>query len=254
MSDFTEDAFLGGKITLRQPVKGYRAGADPVFLAAAVPAKPRDSVLELGCGSGVALLCLNNRVSGLHLTGVERDADVADLARKNLTDNRATGDIVTADIAALPNDLRNQTFDHLLANPPFFNRQEGSAAPEAAREKGRGEETPLAQWVDIALRRVKPKGSVTFIQRAERLPDLLAAIDDRLGDLVALPLAPRLTRAAKLIILQGRKGANGPFRMAPPFVLHKGERHLQDGDSYTEEAQSILRNGQAFSKTMLSPA
>jgi tRNA1Val (adenine37-N6)-methyltransferase len=44
----TFDAFLGGRITLEQPTKGYRAGVDPVLLAASVPARAGQSVLELG--------------------------------------------------------------------------------------------------------------------------------------------------------------------------------------------------------------
>ena len=78
MSETREDAFLGGRLTIRQPVRGYRAGADPVFLAAAVAAKPGERVLELGCGVGTALLCLGARVAGLDLTGVERQGDLAD--------------------------------------------------------------------------------------------------------------------------------------------------------------------------------
>ena len=54
----TEDAFLGGKLSILQPEKGYRAGIDAVFLAAAIPCQPGDTVFEAGIGTGVASLCL----------------------------------------------------------------------------------------------------------------------------------------------------------------------------------------------------
>ena len=82
-ADLTCNDFLGGRVRLYQPVKGYRAGVDPVLLAAAVPARAGDHVLELGCGAGQALLCLAARVPGLRLTGVELQAAYADLARRN---------------------------------------------------------------------------------------------------------------------------------------------------------------------------
>ncbi|MFO7806744.1 MAG: methyltransferase, partial [Paracoccaceae bacterium] len=72
MSALTQDAFLGGQLYLWQPRRGgYRAGVDPVLLAASVPAQAGETVLELGCGVGAAMLCLHARVKGLQLTGVE---------------------------------------------------------------------------------------------------------------------------------------------------------------------------------------
>jgi tRNA1Val (adenine37-N6)-methyltransferase len=97
--DLTRDAFLGGRLHVWQPKQGYRAGTDPVFLAAACPAQAGDSVLELGCGVGVASLCLGARVSGLTLTGIERQGDYAALARRNAEEAGLKLEVVEADIA-----------------------------------------------------------------------------------------------------------------------------------------------------------
>jgi len=113
------DAFLGGLVQLAQPLNGYRAGVDPVLLAASVPAKASDTVLELGCGGGVASLCLGRRVGGLSLTGVELQADYADLARENAARNGMAFDVHAADLNALPAQIKAQRFDHVLANPPY---------------------------------------------------------------------------------------------------------------------------------------
>ena len=67
----SDDKFLCGRLRLLQPVKGYRAATDPVLLAAACPAEPGQSVLDLGCGAGAATLCLGLRVPGLALSGLE---------------------------------------------------------------------------------------------------------------------------------------------------------------------------------------
>lgn len=242
----TRDGFLGGRLQVRQPAEGYRAGADPVFLAAAVPARSGQSVLELGCGAGVAMLCLMARVPGLNVTGLERDEGMADLARKNLTENGFSADVVAGDIADMPEAIRSRAFDHVIANPPFFDRARGSVAQNPTREAGRGEETELAVWVDNAIRRLVPTGVLTLIQRTERLPDCLAALDDRVGSVAVLPLAPRQGRPAKLVVLQAKKGGRGAFRMLAPIVLHDGERHLSDGESYSETARDVLRRGAAM--------
>ncbi|MEX5727862.1 tRNA1(Val) A37 N6-methylase TrmN6 [Rhodovulum iodosum] len=246
MTALTEDAFLGGRLCVAQPARGYRAGADPVLLAAAVPARPGETVLELGCGTGVASLCLGARVPGLHLTGVERQPAYAALARQNAARNAIALSVVEADLAALPADLRAQSFDHVLANPPYYLRTGGTPAADAGREAALGEETPLALWLDSATRRLAPGGWLTLIQRAERLPALVSALDSRLGNAAILPLAPRAGRPAKLILLRARKGGRGAFRLLPPLVLHAGDRHRSDKDDYAPEVAAVLRQGAAL--------
>lgn len=243
MIETREDAFLGGRLHIRQPVNGYRAGADPVFLAAAIPAKSGQNVLELGCGVGTALCCLMARVSGLTVTGVERDPNHAQMARENCAPLDPTANIVIADIFDLPAQVIDQSFDHVFFNPPFFDRASGPAAPNPDREGGRGTDVTLGEWVDVALKRTRPDGLLTLIHRIAWLPDAIKALGSRAGDTRVLPLQPRRARAAKLFILQAKKGSNAPFTLLPPMILHKGDAHIEDGDSYTDSSAAVLRNG-----------
>ncbi len=242
----TRDAFLGGRLRIWQPEKGFRAGVDAVFLAAAVPAEPGQSVLELGCGVGTAALCLMRRVAGLDVTGLELQAEYADLARRNAAENGQAFGVETGDLRAMPAALRARQFDHVIANPPYHDRAAGSAARDPGREIALSGEAPLADWLDAGVRRLAPGGLLTVIQRADRLPDLVDACDGRLGDLRILPLAPRRGRSAELVILRGRKGARGPFRLLAPVVLHEGDRHERDAESYAPGVQAILRDAAAI--------
>ncbi|MDV4145030.1 tRNA1(Val) (adenine(37)-N6)-methyltransferase [Shimia sp. FJ5] len=246
MSGTSENAYLGGRLTIRQPAQGYRAGVDPVLLAAATEARAGDRVLELGCGVGTAALCLAARVPGLAVTGVELQADYAALARENAAANGLPLEVIDADIAALPETLRQQQFTQVIANPPYFDRNAGSPATDAGRETAMGEALPLETWVDIAARRLAPKGIATFIHRAERLPDLLCAMRGRLGSLECIPLQPRARREAKLILLRGRKNGRAAFRIHAPVVMHEGATHEKDGDDYTPEISAVLRDGAAL--------
>lgn len=242
-SDLTRDAFLGGQLHLYQPRQGYRAGVDAVLLSASVPAKNGQRVLELGCGVGAAILCLGTRVPGLALTGVERDAGFAALARRN---GGASLEVVEADLVALPVDLRQRQFDHVLANPPYFDRSASVASDDPAREAAHGAETALDLWVKIAAKRLAPKGQAHFIHMIERLPDILAALPNGMGSIEVLPLAARSGRAADRMILRARKNGRGAFKLHAPLVLHEGARHERDGDSYTAAIRAILRDGAAL--------
>ncbi|MBJ6373046.1 tRNA1(Val) (adenine(37)-N6)-methyltransferase [Sedimentitalea arenosa] len=245
--DLTRDAFLGGRLELLQPRSGYRAGIDPVLLAASVALRPGLSVLELGCGAGAALFCLAIRGAGLQLSGVELQPAYADLARRNAADNGIEAEIVTADIDALPDDLRQQRFDVILANPPYFRAGAHSPASDNGRQLALGETaTPLVRWIEVAARRLAPKGYLHMIQRVDRLPEMLTACEGRLGSPEILPLAARAGRAADLVILRARKGGRAALRLHAPVILHDGARHERDGDSFGAHISAVLREGVAL--------
>lgn len=234
---------LGQRVHVFQPRAGYRAGTDPVLLAAATAVKPGQAVLELGCGAAPALCCLGARVPGLRLAGLEIQPGYAALARRNLAENNLDGVIWEGDIAAPPAGLRAERFDAVLANPPYFEARRGVRASDAARAVARAGETPLETWVATAARRLKPRGYATFIQRAERLPELLSALDRHLGALELWPLAPRAGRAPRLILARGRKEGRAEFRLHAAAVIHAAKAHDQRANPYTEEFEAVFRHG-----------
>ena len=231
MNDRCLDDFLDGRLRIEQPRVGYRAGADAVMLGAACPATPGDSVLELGCGVGVAILCLARRVPNLRLTGIERQADYACVARANAAVNGLQ----------MPASLREMSFDHVIANPPYFSV--GTQASEPTRATARHEDTPLELWIDAALRRLRPGGRLVVIHQAARLGDLLTLLDGRAGTIVVQPISARQGRDAGRILIGACKGARGPLRLRAPLIMHAADSHLQDGEDLSPRASAILRAG-----------
>jgi tRNA1Val (adenine37-N6)-methyltransferase len=242
-ADLSLDDFLCGRLRLWQPLRGYRAATDPVLLAAAVPALAGQSVLDLGCGAGAAALCLGWRVPGLILAGLEVQADYADLARRNGVQNGAAFEVHDGDLTRMPTALR-RGFDHVIANPPYY-APGGTASPVAARDRALRVQTPIADWMAAAARRLVPGGYLTMIIGADRLVEALQALG-KLGSVAVLPLAAREGRAAGRVILQARKGGRAVFRLLAPLVLHNGAAHDGDRESYTPMANAVLRDGGAL--------
>ena len=241
--EISEDGLLGGRVRLRQPLAGYRAAIDPVFLAAAVPAEPGESLLDLGCGAGAAALCLLARVPGTRVTGLDIQAELVRLAGEN---GRANGWgarflPLAGDVARPPPRLAPGSFHHLLCNPPQLVAGRARPAADPGRDLANREGAArLGDWVATALAMVRPKGTVTFIHRADRLDDLLAAFSGRAGELVVFPLWPGAGKPAKRVILSARKDAATPLRLSPGLVLHQA-----DG-SFTPAAETILREGKGL--------
>lgn len=245
-SGLTDDAFLGGRMRLWQPVAGYRAAMDPVLLAAAVPARAGEAVLDLGCGAGAAALCLAARVPGLALAGLELQPDYAALARANAARNGIALEVAEGDVAAMPAALRARVFDHVLTNPPYYGAN-GPAAADAGRDRALREALPLGDWIAAGLRRLRPGGRITVIQSADRLADLLAALSTGAGSVAVLPVAPREGRPARRVIVAARKGGRGALRLLPPLVLHAAPAHAGDGEDFTETARAVLRDAAPLS-------
>ncbi|MFQ5466640.1 MAG: tRNA1(Val) (adenine(37)-N6)-methyltransferase [Kiloniellaceae bacterium] len=237
------DALLNGQVRLLQPATGYRAAIDPVFLAAAVPARAGEGVLDLGCGVGAAGLCLLARVPGARLTGLDIQRDLVDLARENARLNgwseRLTA--VCGDVSGPPEALAGHDFHHVMCNPPYVPR--AAARPSANRAKAVANvegEADLGCWVSRALAMARPKGTVTFIHRADRLDGLLAALNRQAGEITVFPLWPARGKAAKRVIVRARKGALVPSRLCAGLVLHEADGR------FTPAAEAVLRGAAAI--------
>lgn len=236
----TEDALLDGRVRLLQPREGYRVGIDAVFLAAAVPAIPGDLVLDVGAGVGAASLCLALREPGCHVRGIELQRDLVRLAGGNIELNQVMGrvDVMVGDLLRPPPRLSPGAFAHVMANPPFLAADSASAPPDAGKATANVEgEARLNDWVRFCLTMTRPKGTVVFIHRADRMEALLAELSGRAGEIAVFPLWPAADRPASRILVRARKGVAAPTRLLPGLVLHQADGR------YTPQAEAVLRGG-----------
>ncbi len=235
---FTEDRLLGGRIRVRQPANGYRTAIDPVFLAAAVAAEPHQLVLDVGCGSGAAMLCLATRVPECRVVGLEMQRELVRLAGDNAILNamEARASVMIGDLLHPPPRLSPGSFDHVMANPPFNEPGRGTPAPVAGKADATIEgDADLAAWVRFSLAMVRSKGTVTFIHRADRIDALLGQIAGRAGDVVVFPLWAGQGRDANRVLVRARKQIAAPARLAAGLVLHEADGR------FTAAAEAVLR-------------
>ncbi len=252
-SDSTQtDVFFGGRLLLRQPDRGHRAGTDAVLLAAAAPKDFEDLVLDAGAGVGAAGLALAATRPGARLGLIENDAPTAELARANLILNGMAerGEVFEADLFSPPSrraaGLSDERAGLVISNPPFFDPRRSRASPDAGKRRAhtmRGEAmhedasssggaSALHAWIAASLALARPGGSLLLIHRPEALDVILASLEARAGGTVVLPVHARRNAPAIRILVRAQKGSRAPLSIAPALILH-------EGSGFTDLAQAI---------------
>lgn len=244
-ADFTDDAFLGGRIVVRQPARGYRAGVDAVLLAALTPDDFTGRVLDVGAGVGTVGLCIAARSPGAEVVLAERQADLLELANRNIEANGLAARVRAAHVDvtshADADGLSAESFEMVLANPPYHDDRSGTPAPNASKAASHAmASSDLESWARFMTRMAAPGAIVSVIHKAQSLPRLLAVLERRVGGLCIRPIHSRAEAPALRVIVSGVKGSRAPLAILPAFVLHE-----PDG-AFTAEAQAILRAGQAM--------
>jgi FkbM family methyltransferase len=243
----SNDAFLGGRLVVAQPLHGYRAGLDAVLAAAAVPVG--STVLDVGAGVGVIGLCVATRLAMAQVTLLEAQTALVAMATANIVRNGLSQrvSVIGADILDRSSALRllglaPDSFDHVVSNPPFDTEGQGRRPPNDV--KARSHQMPagqLAHWGRVMARYCSPGGTATMIHRADQIAGVLAAFDGRFGAVRVLPVAPRSGAPATRIIVQGVKGSRAPLVLLADLVLHQ-----PDGHGFSAPVQAILRDGAAL--------
>lgn len=238
----TVDAFLGGRLHLRQPERGHRAGTDAILLAAAVPAAARGFALDIGAGVGAAGLVLAKLHPQLTIGFVENDPLIVELARANLAGNglEDRARVYQADLLSTESleaaGLAKECAQLIITNPPFLDPRCTRLSPapgrRAAHAMSKAGSQPLADWIDACLALLEAAGTFVAIHRPDALPGILAALEGKAGAIALLPVLPRVDKAATRILLRATKGSRAPFTIAPPLILHAGEK-------FTPEAEAI---------------
>ncbi|WP_428374380.1 tRNA1(Val) (adenine(37)-N6)-methyltransferase [Lichenicoccus sp.] len=250
----SEDALLGGRLTYRQFRTGYRTGIEPVLLAAAIPARAGERILDAGCGAGAALLCLCHRVPALAAHGIEADPETLALARCNLALNGLDARLHQAILPALPGpgpaadalpvgpdprQPRRGSFDHILANPPW-HRADATASLVPRRDLARrADRGLLTEWTELLSSMLVPGGTLSLILPASLHAQACAALhrSGMIGGLTLMPFWPKAGRPAKIVLLRGRRGSRAAAAILPGLILHR------DDGGYTPDAERVLRDG-----------
>lgn len=243
----SEDAVLGGRLRLRQPLAGHRVGHDAILLAAATAGRAGEHAVDLGAGVGAAGLALAARIKGLKVTLVEIDAALSRLAGKNAQRNGMADRVTAVACDAEDRDalaaagLAAGSADRVLMNPPFHDVRRHNVSPDAGRRLAHaGAPGLLRRWVASASFLLKAGGILTLIWRADD-EAVLDALAGEFGGVAVLPVAPHADAAPIRVLVRAEKGGSATPVHRPALILN------DERGKPTEAAEAVMRDAQPLS-------
>lgn len=232
------DKFLGDKVLLKQSKPGLRATSDSVLVAALVPIKENESVLDVGAGNGVIGCCLNARVPCV-VTAVENQSDLWSLAKENTELNNVKMTVIQQNIFSKKDSLKGKLFHHVVTNPPFYEISKNTRKNPEQR-KAFVQNFDLKKWLEYCLKHLRAKGTFNLIHRPEMLGQILPVLEKKLGNIEIFPIVSKEGEPAKRVLIRGVLNKKGPLTLRFPLIMHTKD------DQRTELAEKILRFGGAI--------
>lgn len=241
MADYTQDYLLDKKIKIFQPLDGYRASSDAVMVSSLIcNVKNADKILDIGSGTGAISLCLAQRFPQAEIIGLEIQAKLAELSNKSAEANRFENlRFINQDIREKSSELQFCSFAHVITNPPYSKQDMPSPNMSKALAHNH-HDFSLKEWINFAIKMLRPQGYFYMINRAEAIDEILATIHGRLGEIKIIPLFSKIGQPAKRVLIQGRKDSKAPSKIIAGLIIH------DETGNYTSKAEEILRLGKSL--------
>jgi tRNA1Val (adenine37-N6)-methyltransferase len=229
-----------GIVTVTQPAKGFRFTLDSLLLADFCRVKPHDRILEPGAGTGIISLLLARKFPTARFTAVEIEPRAYELLRLNIEANGLSENIVplAQDIGSLNQSLARESFDVIVANPPYTRSGTGRKSPFDERRIARQDETAsLLLWLELQCL-LKNKGRYILVFPANRVAELISHLRERKLEPKQLRFAhPFKDKPASIVLIEAIKSGGTGLTVLSPLIVH------EEGGGYTTEMRALYGSG-----------
>lgn len=225
---------------IQNPEK-FKFTIDAFLLTGFINPGPRDRLMDLGAGSGVLSLLIGGSKQVDFVWGLEIQPKLAEMARRSVILNglEAKVRILTGDLRDLPTELRLNSFDYVITNPPYYPIGKGVVPENQALAMAKFEiGCKLEDVLTAAKRLVKGNGKFALIYPTERFTELIITLERH--NLVPKRICfihPKPGVKSNLFLLEARPGAGREVEIISPVIVSD-----QNGE-YSEQMNRIFHGG-----------
>ena len=233
------DSFIGGKIKIYQPVKGYRAGLDAVLLASTVKTFDKCKLLDVGSGTGVISFCIAYRSNNIFITGIEKNFTYYSLSLKSKKINNLKSIInfSNTDLAY----VNNFQYDIVVSNPPWFLKGSTYESDNNLLNDAKIESLDLNIWIQKIYENLNSKGSYYTIFPYNRVDKIVRLLEHYFTLVNIYPISSFLDSAPNKAIIYAKKtGKNKLCKVHNRIIIHKSD------NSFKDNVNDVLNKGISF--------
>ena len=200
------------------------------------------NIIDLGTGNAPIPLILSTRTKE-HIIGVELQEEIYDLAVETVKMNKLENqiEIIKDDIKNLLSRYKNESFDLVLSNPPYFRKNDTSILNENAVKSNARHEIliDLEQLIEISSKLLKNRGSFVMVHRTERLAEIIELLKKyRLEPKRIRFVHPKKDSESNLVLIESVKNSNIGVKVLSPLIVH------DENSNYTKEVLEMFKRGE----------
>lgn len=227
-----DDLQLNNCHIIQNPEK-FCFGMDAVLLSGFARIKKGETVLDMGTGTGILPILLAAKTEGRSFTGLELQAESADMARRSVSLNSMQDriDIVNGDIKEASHIFGAASYDVVVTNPPYMNENHGIVNPDAPKAIARHEiKCNLEDVIGQAAKVLKVNGRLYMVHRPFRLVDIMElTVKYKLEPKRLRMVYPYADREPSMVLVEAIKGGKRRLTVEKPLIIYNENRE------YTEE-------------------
>ena len=231
-----DDLQRNGLKIIQNP-KAFCFGMDAVLLSGFARVRDGGTVLDMGTGTGIIPILLEAKTGASHLTGLEIQADSADMARRSVALNGLEEkiDIVEGDIREAAGLFPAASFDVVTCNPPYMAGGHGLANPEAPKAIARHEvKCTFEDVASQAARLLKPGGNFYLVHRPFRLAEIMVTLSRYKLEPKRMQLVyPFVDKEPNMVLLEANRGGRSRMSVEKPLIVYR------EPGIYTDEIYDI---------------
>lgn len=221
-----------------QNTDGFCFGIDSILLTDfSKDMKKGKKIVDLGTGTGIISILLSKKVEAEKIVGVEKQKEVADMAKRSTQINNLHNiiEIINEDIKNL--NLEKNYFDYVVTNPPYKKQGTGLINQNDKHLISRHETTVnLEEWIKTSYSLLKDKGAMYMVHRPERLNEIIEYLKKyKLEPKRIRFVYPSIYKDANLVLIKAVKNAKEFLKVEKPLIVYN-----EDG-SYTDEILNIYK-------------